>query len=85
MVSFFCCKRAAAFATSIETIFEDIFHRVLSDPYSDVYALRSVRSELLACCRMFPFFKAILRQNLLVALGLGSLDAPQWVPFAYHR
>ena len=37
-----------------------IFHRVLSDPYSDVLCSEECQTrKLLVCCKMFAFFKAI--------------------------
>ena len=39
-----------------------IFHRVLSDPYSDVLWSEEGRTNrLLVCCKMFAFFKAIFK------------------------
>ena len=37
-----------------------IFHRVLSDPYSDIFYTKSVRRKLSVCCKTFGFFKAIV-------------------------
>ena len=37
------------------------FHRVLSDPYSDVLCSEECQTKkLLVCCKTFAFFKAIL-------------------------
>ena len=41
-----------------------IFHRVLSDPFSDVLCSEECQTKkLLVCCKMFAFFKAILLNN----------------------
>ena len=38
-----------------------IFHRVLSDPYSDVLCSEECQTKkILVYCKMFAFFKAIL-------------------------
>ena len=39
-----------------------IFHRLLSDPYSDdLYSEECQMKRLLVCCEMFAFFKAIFK------------------------
>ena len=39
-----------------------IFHRVLSDPDSDVLCSEECQAKkLLVCCKMFAFFKAIFK------------------------
>ena len=39
-----------------------IFHLVLSEPYSDVLNFKECQAkQLLVCCEIFVFFKAILK------------------------
>ena len=46
------------------------FHRVLSDPYSDVLCSEECQTKkLLVYCKMFAFFKAILKLLVLIQLS----------------
>ena len=42
------------------------YHRVLSDPYSDVLCSEECQAtKLLVCCKMFAFFKAMFLLNFV--------------------
>ena len=44
----------------------NVFHRVLSDPYSDVLCSKECQTKkLLVCCKMFAFFKANFKYILI--------------------